>query len=244
MNVFDALGLTEGEKRVYQSLISLGSTTTGPLYKSAGVSQSKVYEVLERLKKKGLVSSINKQGIMYWQPANPSLYLEKITQDLKQLEERKKILEKQLPFLLKEENATRDEAQVLFGYNGFRASLYSLLDSFTRDEEFVVFGSPHPIPEPYRSFLKMFNTKRIQRGIKARFLYGESLRSFAKEMYSIPKTRVRYLKGLTPSTLAIGKDRIIIMVWENGGKCVVISGKEIAKNYRIFFESLWKMAKD
>lgn len=242
MNVYDALGLTDGEKRVYESLVKLKSSTTGPLYKKSMVSQSKVYEILNRLKQKGLASSIVKKNKTYWHPANPSLYFEKIKSDLENLKERKQVLEEKLPLILKEESYTSDEARVLIGYNGFRACLYSFLDSFESGEGFVVFGSPIEIPEPFYSFLKSYNIERVKRNIYAKFLYGEELKSFAKGMYSLPKTELKFIKGLTPSTIAIGKDRVIIMVWREGGKFVVINGREIAESYRIFFNSLWKMA--
>ena len=243
MEVLEALDLTEGEKKVYASLIKLRSTTTGPLYRRANVSQSKVYEILERLKKKGLAASIIKQGRKYWHPANPSIYLEKISQDLEELKQRKKVLEEKLPHLLKEETYPTDEAQVLIGYNGFRTALFSFLDSLKSGGEFVVLGSPVPIEEPFYAFLRAFNLERIRKNIHARFLYGESLRKFAKKLYNLPKTKLRFMKGLTPSTIAIGNDRIIIITWENKGKCVVIMGKEIAKSYQNFFESLWRMSK-
>lgn len=75
MDVLDALDLTEGERKVYGALVELKNSTTGPIYENAKVSQSKVYEILKRLKDKGLVSHITKGNITYWQPANPKIYL-------------------------------------------------------------------------------------------------------------------------------------------------------------------------
>jgi|TARA_B100001971_G_C18194770_1_gene540785 sugar-specific transcriptional regulator TrmB len=243
MNIYEALDITQGEKKVYAALIKLRSSTTGPLYRKAQVSQSKVYEILDRLQKKGLAASIVKNGKTFWHPANPSIFLKKIEHDLEIVKERKKVLEKELPQLLKQDTYPSDEAQVLVGYNGFRSCLYSLLDTFSSQEEFLVLGSPVVIPEPFNTFLKAFNKERIDKNIHAKFLYGEKLRTFAKEMYSLPKTKLRFMSGLTPSTIAIGKDRIIIMTWENTGKFVVIMGTDIANSYRLFFESLWKMSK-
>jgi sugar-specific transcriptional regulator TrmB len=243
MEVYDALDLTEGEKKVYKALIRLKSTTTGPLYKEAEVSQSKVYEILSRLKKKGLVASIVKKGNTYWHPANPSIYIEKIAQNLEEIKEKKEVLEEELPRLLKQETYPTDEAQVLVGFNGFGTCLYSFLDTFTSGDEFMVLGSPVEIPEPFYTFLLSYNKKRINRNISARFLYGENLRKFAEGLYTLPKTKLRFMKGLTPSTIAIGKDRIIIMTWEDKGKFVVIMGKEIANSYKAFFESLWNMSR-
>jgi len=244
MDVYDALDLSDGETKVYKALIQLKSSTTGPLYKNAEVSQSKVYEILDRLKKKGLVSSIIKNNITFWQPASPTIYLEKLTTDLEQLEERKNILEKNLPSLFNQATYPTDEAQVLIGYHGMRTALYSFLDTFREGEECVVFSAPKPIPEPFRAFIKLFNKQRVQKGVSARFVAGEKMRSFAEEIYDVPLTKIRYMQGLTPSSLAVGKDRIIIITYENKGKSVVITGQEIAHSYRVFFESLWNMAKE
>ena len=242
MDIYDALDLTDGEKKVYRALIKLRSSTTGPLFKESNVSQSKVYEILDRLKKKGLASSIIKNGKTYWHPANPSIYLEKVKQALWELEKRKEVLDKELPHLLKEETYPCDEAHVLVGYNGFRTCLYSFLDTFKPGDEFVVFGSPIPIPEPFYTFLKAHNIERAKRKIFARFLYGNELRDFAKKLYNLPRTKIRFMKGLTPSTIAIGNERIIIMTWGDKGKFVVITGKDIAASYKAFFESLWDMS--
>ena len=52
----EELGLTKNETKVYLVLLELGLTTTSAIIKRAGINTSKVYESLERLLKKGLVS--------------------------------------------------------------------------------------------------------------------------------------------------------------------------------------------
>ncbi|MGN6622795.1 MAG: helix-turn-helix domain-containing protein [Candidatus Nitrosocosmicus sp.] len=52
------LGLTNGEAKVYFSLLKLGSSKVGSIVKDCRVSYSKVYDVLERLILKGLVSYV------------------------------------------------------------------------------------------------------------------------------------------------------------------------------------------
>jgi hypothetical protein len=49
---------------------------------------------------------------------------------------------------------------------------------------------------------------------------------------------------MTPASLAIGKDRIIIFDFDNKGKTIVILSKKMAQNFKIFFESLWKIARN
>ena len=66
------LGLTDGEIKVYLALIRVGETTSGPLVDESGVSVSKVYSILDRLAKKGLVSHIVKRKTKYFKAADPN----------------------------------------------------------------------------------------------------------------------------------------------------------------------------
>src|SRR3989344_2186615 len=80
------IGLTKGEAKVYLALIELGSTTVGPLVKKANVAYSNIYEILNRLVDKGLVSYIVKSKTKYFQAASPksfSDYFNKKEQELK-----------------------------------------------------------------------------------------------------------------------------------------------------------------
>ncbi|MCX6803798.1 MAG: hypothetical protein NTY48_04490, partial [Candidatus Diapherotrites archaeon] len=65
------IGLTDGEVKVYLALLKLGSTKTGKLAISAGVSSSKVYKILARLEKKGLASHGIKDGVAFFSAQQP-----------------------------------------------------------------------------------------------------------------------------------------------------------------------------
>jgi HTH-type transcriptional regulator, sugar sensing transcriptional regulator len=71
IKTLQTIGLTKGEAKVYLTLMKTGSTTTGALITSSGVSRSKVYDVLERLKQKGLVTEVIKQNTRYFEGTNP-----------------------------------------------------------------------------------------------------------------------------------------------------------------------------
>ncbi len=65
------IGLTDGEVKVYLALLKLGATKTGLLSTTAQVSSSKVYKILARLEKKGLVSHIVKEGVTHYRALEP-----------------------------------------------------------------------------------------------------------------------------------------------------------------------------
>src|SRR3990167_5476847 len=66
------IGLTPGEIKSYLALLKLGSSSTGPLSKESKVSRSKLYDILDKLEKKGLVSNIEENGVIYFQAVEPA----------------------------------------------------------------------------------------------------------------------------------------------------------------------------
>ena len=69
--LLEGLGLTKGEIKVYFALLEIGSSTTGEVIKKAKVSRSKVYEMLDRLIDRGLVSFVIRENTKYFEAADP-----------------------------------------------------------------------------------------------------------------------------------------------------------------------------
>jgi sugar-specific transcriptional regulator TrmB len=65
------IGLTNGESRVYISLLKLGSSKVGSIVVDSRVSYSKVYDVLERLIIKGLVRFILIGDVRHFNAVEP-----------------------------------------------------------------------------------------------------------------------------------------------------------------------------
>jgi len=84
--ILEKAGLSPGESAVYLALIDLGSTTVGPIVSKSGVSTSKVYSILNRLIKKGLVSSILIEGVKQFKAEDPRQLLEYVSNKEKELE--------------------------------------------------------------------------------------------------------------------------------------------------------------
>ena len=137
----EKLGLTTGEAKVYAALLEIGQSTVGPLTKKAKVSPSNIYEILERLTKKGIVAMIIKNGTKQFKgvdPINLSKYLEKKQHEL---DEQKKALEEALPRIeaLGKIHHSED-AQLFIGIRGLTAAYKELLkDATTKDENLWIY---------------------------------------------------------------------------------------------------------
>jgi len=55
------IGLTDGEARAYFALLEIGPSTVGPIVARSNIAYSRIYEVLNRLIEKGLVSFVSKE---------------------------------------------------------------------------------------------------------------------------------------------------------------------------------------
>ena len=99
-NALEKIGLTNGEIKVYLALLELGSTTTWEITRKSEISGSKVYEVLDRLIGKGLVSYIIKNNVKYFESASPEMILSYLDEKTKLIENEKRDIQKIIPELI------------------------------------------------------------------------------------------------------------------------------------------------
>ena len=55
--ILEKIGLTNGESKVYLALLEIGLSSTGQIIEKSQITSSKVYIILQKLEKKGLVIS-------------------------------------------------------------------------------------------------------------------------------------------------------------------------------------------
>ena len=68
IEILKEIGFTQGEIKVYEALLEIGESTIGLISKTANVTPSKTYPILDKLLKKGLISKVKKGKVLYfWQ---------------------------------------------------------------------------------------------------------------------------------------------------------------------------------
>ena len=73
----EELGLSRNEARIYLFLLRKGETSTGPIIKETGIANSRVYESLNSLIEKGLVSFNIQRKCKYFKANEPKALLER-----------------------------------------------------------------------------------------------------------------------------------------------------------------------
>jgi HTH-type transcriptional regulator, sugar sensing transcriptional regulator len=243
----EQIGLTKGETKVYQALLDLGESTKTPIAKKSGVSPGRVYDVLERLIRKGLASSIKKGNVMHFRVANPKKLKSYLDAKKKEILREEEIVEKLLPSLLAKysDSETESDAEVYKGWKGLETVYDDLIDSLNKGDTDLVLGATRGAdPERTKLFFTRFNKKRYNKGIKLKIIYSEKDRNFAPKYITNKKLdKIKYIQLQTPAEINVYDNKVIILILTNLPIAIVIRSKEAADSFRQYFEAMWKIAK-
>ncbi len=244
------IGLTDGEVRAYLALLHLGQSPVGPVVREARVSSSKIYELLDKLVQKGLVTSIQEGGKRQFRTTSPRKIFDLLAARKKEIGRQEEEIEKILPALLKreKERARPHEAQVYEGYQGVKTYFSQMLTEMKKGEERLVFGarSGYPVAKPAQRFFQQYHRRWVGAGLRTRMIFNDDLKGNASTTFfeDMPLTEVRYLPQQTLSSIGIQKDTVDILIWTKETTIVfVIKSREAAGAFRAYFEMLWGVAK-
>jgi len=241
------IGLTPGEIKSYLALLKLGSSSTGPLSKESKVSRSKLYDILDKLEKKGLVSHIEENGVIYFQAVEPA----KIKTYLKEKEDKIKEMASQFDSYLPQLEALQKlgKMQSVTVYQGLKGLITVHEHTYLklkRGEEFVYLGIPKFQPETHHMYWQRDHTRRIKERIKCRLLFNrDTPKETLKNRNSYKLCDSRYMpEGIkTPSYMLIYKDTSVIVVPGENPLCIEIISQEIADSFMSYFEEYWRKTK-
>jgi len=248
VKILEDLGLTDGEIKVYLSLLRLGETTSGPLVRESGVSVSKVYQILDRLSKKGLSSYIIKENTKYFKAANPSRLLDYIKEKEDTLKNNEKNLKEIMPDLQLMSGSARlsETAQVFDGLKGIQTARERTLNIMKKGDEMWIIGIANsPYEGMMDKFFREYHKRRYEKGIRCRYLYNNEAREHGKLSSTYPLSEVKYLeKGLiTHAWMEIYADTVTIGINKGKSFSVVIQNQDVADSFKVYAELLWKIGK-
>ena len=236
------IGLTEGECQLYEALVHLGTSSTGKIVKRANIGSSKVYEVLQRLHNKGLVSHVVKNGVKYFEATPPERLIDFLDEKKEELTNAQKDIEKIIP-LIKAEEKKADEKNhtvVYSGIQGPKIVLKEILEAGRKGFPHFGFGTD---TDPYVKYLQHDLNKYIEESKKIKF----TQKLIFIKRFKSPNTeaKIRYLSKeyLFPVRTMIYGDKVAIVDFSKPITTIVIENKQIANSYKNHFDLLWKIAK-
>lgn len=228
------LGLNLGEAKVYLVLLNLGKAQAGEISKKSQINRTTVYDSLERLIERGLVTYIISANKKIFRPVKPAVLIEKI-------KETEKIATELLPELedLYKKSKEKEESDIYKGRKGIKSILWDIL----KYKQYLAFGSSERFLEIMKHDFLMFQKRKKELKIKARVILNESSRKSESVQKAYSQFRFIPDEYTSPTTTFVYNDKIAVIIWSETPVATVISSKDVAKSYRSYFDLLWKQSK-
>lgn len=247
--ILEEIGLTKTEIKIYLALLKLGQTTTTHIVREAGIHASKVYEFLDKLIQKGLVSYVMKSNKKHFSAAEPEFLKEFLKEKQREILDQEKEIDKVLPQLKAIRKSGEDmiKSEIYEGLRGIKSIYEKIFSTLKKGETQYIIGAPRIANELIEGFLLEWHKKRIKKGIKCKYIYDGNVKDYGKVRAEMPLTDVRYLpkKMVSPVWIEIFKDCVVIgHIKGYNAVLFLMQDKEIAKSYLDYFKLIWGVSSE
>jgi len=235
------LGLTKNETLVYLCLLKLGTAKSGEIVKEAKISGGKIYETLYKLVDKGIVKTIDMNGVKHFIASSPETLLNYINEKEQQVLTQKKELEAALP-QLKQISAFNQQSENVALSKGFRGISSMVYESLEKGQNIKIMGVRSSKDIKFNNFWKRWHNHRVLLKKNAKIIFcdkGTEYWAFFKKM---KYTEVKEVLSFSPSSIMIIDEQAFIFSYgEEEFTCISIQSKKIAESLSNMFDGLWML---
>ncbi|MFH1668899.1 MAG: helix-turn-helix domain-containing protein [Candidatus Woesearchaeota archaeon] len=234
--ILEEIGLTPSEAKIYLVLLEQGASLAGIISRNTGIHRRSVYDAIERLIQKGLVSYIKSNNRKYFEAVSPDRLLEitsKKEEDLRTI----------LPELKKIQQMTEGKNETLF-FRGKAALKSAFDDQLDKAKEICIWGATTRATEVLQYYFPRFDKQRVKKKIKARIIFNETEKD-NPYVKSIPLAEVRFVPKEIKSNAAVniyGRN-VCIIAWRDDPVAILVREDNISAGFKSYFEFMWNMAK-
>lgn len=241
IEVLEECGLSGAEAKVYLALIELGSTLAGPIIKKTTLHRGTTYQILQRLKEKGLVSSIIKGKKQYFDAVDPERFNDII-------KEKQDHLKSILPTLKakREISKEKQDVTVYSGIKGIRSVFDKILEELKPHGEYYDFGVSGLFRTTMGHYWDLWQKKKKEYSIKSYVIFNEELKKTNQKLLEDYHGQARFhpKEYASVTDTIVYTDTVILFVWTAKPPiAIVIKNKENASSYKSHFQLMWKVAK-
>lgn len=232
-------GLTENEAKVYESLLNLGARPAGVISRRTGLHRRVIYDVLDRLIKKGLIGYIVENNKKIFSVSNPERFTEIIDEEKSKIQS---IMPQMMEIFNQSKERQKEETVFYKGKNGLKSVFEDQIEEAKKSKEILILGASNMAYELFDNYFFWFDKKRQENKIKARIIFNSE-----KSSKKIPLAKIKFLSKEVSSEMSINiyGNKVAIVYWNKEKPfAIVINQQEIAEGYKKYFELLWNIAKE
>ncbi|MFZ6015380.1 MAG: TrmB family transcriptional regulator [Patescibacteria group bacterium] len=242
----ETAGMTQKEIKIYLELLKIGSGKAGILAKKTELNRTTVYDVLEGLVQKGVVSRYHKGSQTIFSATNPELlinYLENEKQEkVAKAERDKKRLEELMPQFISLQDIApmRPKVQFFEGEKGMREAYE---DTLASREPIMAYANVATMHEALPNFFPQYYKRRANKKIYIRAICPDNALSRERHKHDQDEMReIRFLPNVRMSfspEVNIYNNKMLIASWKEK-MAIIIESKELAELEKIKFELIWQ----
>ena len=239
----EQLGLNKNEAKVYFGLLKKGQATAAELVKSVGVHRNIIYDNLEKLIEKGLVSYILEGTKRKFIAEDPHLIVEFLEEEKKTVENKIETARGFIPEI-KDILASQKEKQNAYLFRGVNGIKKILLDVLSSKEFWVIGVSNASVEALGETFWRNFNAKMRAKKIRENLLFNYDFKNVVNitpSKFMVHKILPKELTHVTE--ILIYDNKIAITVYSKEPIGIVVEDKEVFRTFKQQFTFLWGLAK-
>ncbi len=239
-----SIGFYEKEALVYLALLELGKRTVTVIARNSNINRTTVYDILDSLAAKGLVSISGKEPLQEYVAESPDKILDLVKKDIEQKQAQLKETEDLVPQLKSIHNVS-DRPRVRF-YEGKLGIEEVYEDTLTAHETIRAYANVYEMHKSLPSYFPKYYKRRTAKGINIRAIIPSNTAGLeriskdseeARESALVPEDKVYFSPEIN-----IYDNKIMIASWkEKLG--IIIESKEIADAMKTIYELAWTEAK-
>jgi len=237
-------GLSDGEVKVYGAVLEIGRSSLNNIHEKTGIERRNIYDILNKLIEKGLVSYILEAGVRHYQATHPTKVLEYIDSKKKDIERVSKEIEPKISELVKVFNSTKSPigAEVYRGNEAIKA----LLEESLGYKDAYWIGGNKGLDHYFPIWWKHFDSRRIKKGVRWHDLadYGLFLSGYAKVGHDAKRLyEVRHMpKDLaSPMVIFVFGNKVAQILWSSQSFAFVMESQEIKESFMRYFWHFWEI---
>ncbi|MFA6305763.1 MAG: helix-turn-helix domain-containing protein [Candidatus Gracilibacteria bacterium] len=238
IQILISLGLTDKESKVYLAATEVGTSPVSQIAQKAGINRVTTYDILEKLKQRGLISHFTKKQTKYFTSTKPETLLE-------EFEKHTNSLRLALPKLKRLTGETAHPRVRYFeGIEGIKA-IYA--DTLTSKTEILNYSNSEEIRNAWPKYDTEYIEKRAKKKIFLRGICQND--EHGKKVHELDQKYFREMRVIDPSQfdftneINIYDDKIAIISFKDELIGMIIESQQIANSQRAIFDMCWKFAK-
>jgi len=242
---FQELGLSPNEARIYEALLELGKSSVAEIAVKTNIHRRNVYDAVNRLVKKGIITTVIGDKDSHYIPVDPNKLLEVV-------EEEREKLQKIMPDLEDLFNQKRgDEGMYLLkGVEGYKNYLRDMLHA--KGDVYTINAKGMFLDPRLRPFIENFWKEARAKKIAFHGLLDETAKEQVIEVAKKLAADCRIIpkQYSSPMTIDIYDDRVVTVIGEKPGELAekvtifMNISQDLADSYRQLFQFMWDHSKE